>query len=53
MVAEPQAIAQVRSRLDKQKNEDITREGGQKGEGLETCKQSSRQLEVGKRAAHT
>ena len=34
MGAEPPAIAQAWSRLDRWRNEDITKEGGQKREGL-------------------
>ena len=51
MGAEPPAIAQAQSRLDRRRNEGITKEGGQKGEGLWNLQQSSRQLEAEKRAA--
>ena len=34
MGAEPPAIAQARSHLDRWRNEDITKEGGQKREEL-------------------
>ena len=43
-------IAQAQSHLDRRRNEGITKEGGQKGEGLWNLQQSSRQLEAEKRA---
>ena len=37
MGTQPPAIAQARSHLDRRRNEDITKEGGQEGWGFETC----------------